>query len=254
MNHFFSKKFDCYDLKTVEYLKCCKCGFVASKKHYEMDDCEWQELNVRYHEDSNNRQDNPYNRNQRYFLQAQMLYLMSRYEMLSLGASLDWGSGRGDLSDRMASLFDITIDNFDKYIQPALHSKSERDLVKRGFSLVINTGVFEHVRSRSTLDEIESYVSPEGCLAVHTLVRETIPKDADWMYLLPVHSSFHTNCSMEHLMQEWGFTCSTYNEFAKMWILYRAAPNEIEAKVSALNTKLGWKYLHFKSGFMDFWR
>jgi len=254
MDFYFSKQFDSYNLRTVDYWKCRECGFVASKTHFDMKDSDWQELNVRFHEDNNDRQDNPYNRNQRYFYQASMFYLTSRYGILPTGEYLDWGSGPGDLSDRLNTLFDIKMNNFDKYIEPVLHSLTESDLVKRGYALVANTGVFEHVRSRETLDEIESYVLPEGCLAVHTLVREAIPQDPNWMYLLPVHCAFHTNSSMQHLMLEWGYTCCTYNEFAKMWCMFRTAPDEVEAKVSLLNTKLGWEYLHFKAGFMDFWQ
>lgn len=219
-----------------------------------MKDTDWQELNVSYHEHNNNRQDNPYNRNQRYFYQALMLHLMSQVGIIAEGAYLDWGSGRGDLSDRLKNLFNIKMNNFDKYIEPNLHSLAESELVKRNYNLVTNTGVFEHVKSRETLDEIESYVMPDGCLAVHTLVRGAIPQDPNWMYLLPVHCAFHTNSSMQRLMLEWGYTCSTYNELAKMWCMFRSAPDKVQEKVSLLNRKLGWEYLHFKSGFMDFWK
>ena len=52
-------------------------------------------------------------------------------------------------------------------IYPVLSGK----LIKRSYDLVLSSAVFEHVRSRNTLDEIESYVSEQGSLAVHTLVR-----------------------------------------------------------------------------------
>jgi hypothetical protein len=254
MAYFFSKQFNSYNLKTVDYWKCCECGFVSSKTHFEMKDTDWQELNVCFHKDNNNRQDNPFNRNQRYFNQATMLYLMSRYGILPTGKYLDWGSGLGNLSDRLKTLFDIKMYNFDKYIEPTLHPLTEADIVRRSYAIVANTAVFEHVRNRETLNEIESYVSLNGCLAVHTLVRGSIPQDPDWMYLLPVHSAFHTNSSMQQLMLEWGYTCSTYNEHAKMWCLFRTASDAIAAKVSLLNAKLGWEYLNFKVGFMDFWQ
>ncbi|MGZ8933271.1 MAG: methyltransferase domain-containing protein [Methylobacter sp.] len=249
----FFKKFDIYNLGTVDYWQCGECGFVASKTHFCMNDSEWKELNVCFHEDNNNRVDNPYNRNQRYFNQALMLYLMSRYSLLSSGKWLDWGSGLGNLSDRLSSLFGIKMYNFDKYIEPALYPLTESVLRKRGYAMVANTGVFEHVRSRETLNEIESYVSQNGCLAIHTLVRGEIPKDPNWMYLLPVHCAFHSNRSMQHLMREWGYSCSVYNEHAKLWVLFRTNLRDMEEKVEELNNKLGWTWLHFKSGFMDFW-
>lgn len=253
MEFYFSKIFDIYNLGTVDYWKCSQCGFVTSKTHADMNDNDWGELNVRFHRDNNNREDNPYNRNQRYFNQASMLYFMSRYGMFPIGDWLDWGSGKGDLSDRLNTLFDLKITNFDKYIDSTLTPMNESEIHKRSYSLVANTAVFEHVRSRETLDEIESYVSQDGCFAVHTLVRGEIPKDPNWMYLLPVHCAFHTNRSMQHLMNEWGYICSVYNEHAKLWVLFRAKQRDVEAKVAELNSKLGWSYLHFRSGFMDFW-
>jgi len=252
MNFYFSKEFNVYNLKIVDYWKCRACGFVASKTHFDMEEKEWQKLNLRFHED-NNKFDNPYNRNQRYFHQALMLHLMKKFGLLPSGKYLDWGSGTGRLSDRMETLFDMKIYNFDKYLKPASNALPESQLVKRGYALVCNTGVFEHVRCRKTLDGIESFVSPEGCLAVHTLVRGEIPNNPEWMYLLPVHCAFHTNTSMQRLMSEWGYTCSVYNENAKLWCMFRASPDEVAAKVSLLNDKLGWVYLHFKTGFMDYW-
>jgi hypothetical protein len=147
----------------------------------------------------------------------------------------------------------LRLGNFDKYVEPELFSIRQSALIKRGYSLVTNTAVFEHVRDRQTLDEIESYVSDDGCLGVHTLVRGDIPTNPDWMYLLPVHCAFHTNRSMDILMRQWGYQCSIYNEHAKMWVMFKRPTQEVGSKVAQLNQLLGWEYLHFKDGFMDFW-
>ena len=109
------------------------------------------------------------------------------------------------------------------------------------------------MRSRDALNEIESYVSNDGHLAVHTLVRGQIPNDAEWMYLLPVHCAFYTNRSMQMLMEQWNYTCSVYNEHSKMWVMFRNPPHEVSEKVTELNSTLGFEYLHFKNGFMDYW-
>ena len=153
----------------------------------------------------------------------------------------------------MDSLFDIKMNNFDKYVEPSLNTLKEIDLRVNGYSIVAYTAVFEHVRRWDTLNEIESYVSRDGCFAIHTLVRGDIPKDPNWMYLLPVHCAFHTNQSMQYLMNTWDYNASVYNEHAKLWILFRTKKIDIEARVAELNNKLGWTYLHFRSGFMDFW-
>jgi hypothetical protein len=74
------------------------------------------------------------------------------------------------------------------------------------------------------------------------------------MYLLPVHCAFHTNKSMEILMEQWKYNCSVYNEQSKMWVLFREETKEVQARVDKLNNSLGWEYLHFKNGFMDYWK
>jgi len=254
MNFFFSKKFDRHGLDEVDYWKCEHCGFCASKTHFEMSDDEWAALNNDFHSESHYRGDNPYNRNQRYFNQAQMLSLMKRAGLVGEGLWLDWGCGVGAVSKLLDQYFGNTLLTYDKYFAPEIHALDATRLVPRGYDLVVNTAVFEHVRDRATLDEIESYVGPTGCFAIHTLVPEAVPKDPDWMYLLPVHCAFHTNRSMQILMDQWGYTCSVYNEHAKLWVLFRAAADAVEPGVAHVDASLGWDYLRFKRGFMDYWK
>lgn len=253
MNHYFVKHFDAYDLDDVEYVRCSSCGFAASATHFAMCEREWEELNERYHSDSFSRTDNPYNRNQRYFNQALMLHLLHRSGLVPSGEWLDWGSGAGSLSMQLHRHFGLRLNNFDQYMKPELFALEREDLLPRGYQVVVNTAVFEHVRSRRTLNEIESYVAQDGCLCIHTLVRGEIPADPEWMYLLPVHCAFHTNKSMDILMRQWGYQCSIYNEHAKMWIMFKHPPDEVEREVTRLNKLVGWEYLRFKAGFMDFW-
>ena len=56
------------------------------------------------------------------------------------------------------------------------------------------------------------------------------------------------------LMEQWGYTCSVYNEFSKMWVMFKKSPAEILYSVEDLNNELGWNYLKFKEGFMDYWK
>ena len=251
--YYFSKQFCVYSLDTVDYWRCGTCGFVASKTHYDMTGAQWEKLNVDFHNDNNAREDNPYNRNQRYFNQSLMLYLMARVGAIPKADWLDWGSGKGSVSLQLQKWFSHKLLNFDAYIQPTINAVSSDNLKKRGYSLVLNTAVFEHVLDRATLDEIESYVSSDGHLAVHTLVRGEIPADPEWMYLLPVHCSFHTNKSMQMLMDQWNYTCSVYNEHAKTWVMFKRPSAKIGEAVRQINLDLGFKYLHFKDGFMDYW-
>lgn len=254
MGFFFTKTFSDYDLTDVDYWKCPECGFCASKTHFDMTDDEWSVLNTEFHVRSHHAEGNPYNRNQRYFDQAMMLFLMVEHDLIERGEWLDWGSGVGSVAMLLEKYFQLRLMTYDRYFTPDINAISEQLLSPGGFDLVVNTGVFEHVRDRQTLDEIESYVGSTGCLAVHTLVPESVPRDPAWMYLLPVHCAFHTNRSMGVLMDAWGYSSSVYNEHSKMWILFRQSPDVVEQRVTGLNQALGWEYLHFSRGFMDYWR
>ena len=253
MTFYFSKRFDSELLGKVDYLKCVKCGFCASSTHFKMAAEDWRHLNATWHTDNNTKDQNPWNRDKRYFHQSLLIYLLEKWNIIPGGEWLDYASGEGGLSKALKSLFDLNLKSFDRFIAPLTQPIAAADLIKGGYSLVTNTAMFEHVRSRNELDEIESYVGEDGCLAIHTLVRGDIPADPEWMYLLPVHSAFHTNCSMGILMQQWGYTCSVYNEDAKMWIWFRSEPKQIEMRAQDINAVMGWTYLHFKSGFMDYW-
>ena len=256
MSFYFSKHFGQYGLNDVDYWLCPECGFTASKTHFDLTHAEWETLNLAFHTAHNRREDDPYNRRQRYFHQAQMLYLMQQHGLIAGKRWLDWGSGEGDVSVQLREHFGLMLENFDQYIQPLINPVSQSGLKEKVAScdLVLSTAVFEHVRSRQILDEIESFVAEAGCLAVHTLVRGQIPNDPEWMYLLPVHCAFYTNKSMQILMKKWGYTCSVYNEYAKMWIMFRQKnPGGVQNSVMHFNQLIGWEYLHYKEGFMDYW-
>ena len=250
---YFSKEFDSSVLGRVEYHRCDGCGFCASKTHQDMPEADWVRLNTEWHEANNRRAENPWGREKRHFNQALMLHLLSRHGLAPEGCWLDYASGQAGLSKQLRVQFGEELYSFDKFIRPESLPILESDLQKRNYNLVVNTAMFEHVRDRATLDEVESYVAEEGCLAVHTLVRGEIPADPDWMYLLPVHCAFFTNRSMDILMRQWGYSCSIYSEQAKMWIWFKTEPGMVARKAAALNKSLGWEYLHFKQGFMDYW-
>jgi hypothetical protein len=254
MKFHFSKEFHEYNLEVVDYFICEKCGFVASKTHFEMSAAEWELLNNTWHEANNSRNDNPWNRSQRYFNQTVKLFLLRKNHFFVEGEWLDWGSGKGTISRLLMEQFDITLKNYDAFIPPLLNPADPNTLGKNHYALVINSAVFEHVRDRETLDRIEKNVSESGAFAIHTLVPDKVPKDPNWMYLLPVHCAFHTNSSMQILMDQWGYRCSVYNPNTKLWVLFKANSDSIRHKVDQLNSSLGHEYLIFKKGFVDYWK
>jgi len=254
MSYFFSKQFDMKELGKVDYFRCDHCGFCASQTHFDMSDEQWSAVNNAFHSVTHYAEDNPYNRNQRYFNQAQMLHLLKRFDCVTGDQWLDWGSGVGAVSSLLQNIYGIRLDTYDKYFTPSINEISPGRLLPRTFDLVLNTAVFEHVRDRATLDEIEEYVKADGCLAVHTLVPETVPKNPEWMYLLPVHTAFHTNRSMQILMDDWSYTCSVYNEYSKLWVMFKDDTGGIERAANRINALLGWQYLKYKAGFVDYWK
>ena len=134
----FSKPFHKYGLSVADYWTCPQCGFTASKTHHDMTDAEWSTLNADFHHDHFAREDNPYNRNQRYFNQALMLMLLARWDLVRVGAWLDWGSADGRLSAQLERHFGLVLNNFDRYLTPARRPVEASALVPRGYDLVVN--------------------------------------------------------------------------------------------------------------------
>ena len=250
MHYFFTKKFNEQKIANVDYYKYENCGFCAAKTLYEIDKEEWGEINRYYHEKHSDG-NSIYNSSQRWFNQALMLYLLQKHCIIPNDNWLDYASGAGHLPIQLEKQFNLSLHNYDKYMKPLINST---DLVtNKKYDLVLNGAFLEHIRCREDLDTLNQLVTENGVLAIHTLVRENIPKDPEWFYLLPVHTSFHTNKSMQILMDQWGYTCSIYNEYSQLWIFFKDDPKCIENKVNEFNTLIGWDYLKFKIGFMDYW-
>lgn len=249
MYPFFYKDFNDFDLQRVHYVKCANCGFCASETHYGLSPEEWEKLNVSFHLRNNKRTDNPFNRKQRKAHQSHLLWLLKRFDFFNGDSFLDWGAGEGKLSIMCQKLYGLKLNNCDKYIQPQINALRESQLSQRSFDLVLNCAVLEHVTSRSTMDEIESLVSPEGALGLHTLVLDDIPNNPEWPYLLPVHCSFLTRKSMRILMEQWGYTSSVSNDDAKMWIMFKGDSEVVRHKVETLNSVFGLEFLLYSKGF-----
>lgn len=254
MTFYFKKSFHTHGLNFVDYFLCPKCGFVCSKTHFDMKLEEWEKLNIDVHKLYNSMPKNSDNNPPPYFEQALMLYILMRFNIISKNNWLDWASGEGNLSVILNKCFSIQLNNFDKYINPNINQLNERDLVNKKFKVVISSALFEHVRSIETLNTLNHLVAKNGVLVIHTVVREEIPKDPEWFYLLPVHCAFHTNRSMQILMENWGYTCSIYCLESKTWVLFKCDPGKISKSVYEVNGFVKKEYLLFKERFMDYWK
>lgn len=250
MKYYFSKHFNEFDLGKVDYFKCINCGFVISKSHFEMTSEKWEKLNYNFHIEYN-RSDSGPNRPP-YFEQAVMYNLLIKNRVISENNILDWGAGEGELSVLLKKYFNISINNYDKYIFNADDSFIPDDESQKYYLVIVNS-IFEHLRFRETFEEINNLVDENGALAIHTLVREKIPNDPEWMYLLPVHCSFHTNKSMTMLFNNWGYECSIYSPLAKTWILFKNNCEKIKLAVKEINKEIRTESFYYADKFLDYW-
>ena len=53
-------------------------------------------------------------------------------------------------------------------------------------------------------------------------------------------------------MDHWNYKCSIYNEHVKMWMFFKTSAEIIKSQIDTINNFIGWDYLKFKNGFMDF--
>ena len=245
-------------LPKSEFHECTNCGFVISQTIRDMPEENWNKLNVDFHHllESGDFKENI---NQPPYLeQSTMLNVLIRSDLIS-DKMLDYAGGYGTLSKIMYKYNNITIPVFDPYVidnNSSVTYLNQSDLDDKKFDVVINSALFEHIRSIGDLDKIDDLVSNDGTLIIHTVVCEKIPNNPDWFYVTPpVHSALHTNKSMNILMERWGYKSSIYCPSSKFWVLFKnkLTKNQIE-KINKINSLIQTKYLHYKDGFMDYWK
>lgn len=263
--YFFSKDYPVFetspfdDIFTVEYHKCTHCGFVQSKTHQQMSDKLWGELNSAWHHFFELNQEKSFTNQPPYADQALALALLSKHGLINTNNALDYAAGYGTLSKVLKKYFNQSIAVFDRYVKDNSGQLNYvNELNNASYDLVLNSAMFEHVLDRADLDEVNALVADSGVLMLHTVVCERIPQDPNWFYLTPmVHTAFHTNASMQLLMEQWGYEVSIYSPQAKSWFLFkRGNPllGDIEEKINQINKELQTRYFHVKRGFVDYWK
>ncbi len=240
---------------TVEYRTCRACGFTFSATHQEMSAAEWESLNYRFH---HHIEQNPNARtfNQPpYPEQVFAVAALVKNSLIGPGDILDFASGYGSMAKLLSTYFGIDILLYDPYVQESNGMPYVGSPSPAGYDMVINSAMFEHVRSREELDQVASLVGESGCLMLHTLVCESVPVDPDWFYLNPiVHCAFHTNRSMQLLMDEWGFNSSIYSLPARSWWLFRREPENIDDSLRMINESFARDWFLHQRGFLDYWK
>lgn len=242
------------EIGEVDYYKCNHCGFVFSKTHQELEEKTWEKLNQRFHHYLENPQNDSGINQPPYAEQALMIILLGENGIINTENMLDYAAGYGTLSNLLEKYFNLTLPISDPYVSEGESSKFVPQTALKTYSTVINSAMFEHVLSRKDLDQVNDLVDERGCLIIHTVVCENIPKDPNWFYLEPpVHSAFHTNKSMNILMEQWGYRSSIYCKPAKCWILLKDNVKDIESTILAINQELQNDWFFYKKGFVNYW-
>jgi hypothetical protein len=240
--------------KEFHYYKCIDCGFTVSKTHIEMSTEQWIKLNHDFHHYIEN---NPAPINQPPYLeQAMVINILSKCGILNVKDSIDYAGGYGTLSRILKEFHNIQVPVFDPYINV---NNSEIIYLEKcnlkTYSVLINSALFEHLFTRESFNEINSLIENNGCMILHTVVCENIPKDENWFYFEPpVHCAFHTNKSMDLLMAQWGFISSIYIPVAKIWVLFKYEPHNLKNIIINLNQQFQKEIFIYKKGFVDFWK
>ena len=254
---YFCKNFNGeLGLNRVDYWRCEACGFVYSKTHFDMNSSHWSDLNERYHASYQGTGQNADDANWRDRLVAQqdvITILKERRTLPTTRPWLDWGAGDGSLSN-LLRVNGIDLLNYDRFMS-GKGFLPEKDLRPGHFDFVVTTSVFEHVMDIAVLDDISGLVSSSGVLGLHTLVRENVPQDPGWFYLLPVHVSFFTNQSVEILFQKWGYVSSLYHVPSRLWFFFRNPEIDVHNVADAGNATADAPVFFAKTGsFADYWK
>lgn len=261
MDYYFSKTYDKEPFKTmmeeigeVEYYKCPNCSLTMSKTHKYLEQSKWEKLNYDFHHYLEN---NKTDINQPPYLeQALLINVLSKNGIINSDTMLDYAGGYGSLSKQLKKYFTIDLAVYDPYVQNdgVIKYINKKDLTK--YSTVINSALFEHIIDRKSFDDINSFVSESnGAMMIHTRISGDIEANPNWFYLEPpVHTTFHTNKSMEILMEQWEYKASIYCMAARSWILLKSDDEEIEMKVNSINQELQTEYLVYRKSFVDYWK
>ena len=256
MAYYFSKEFNAGGLSNVDYWRCSNCGFSMSKTHAEMTAGDWASLNNKYHSDYQGKDLNPDDPRwiTRLEAQAKLLSDAAGIGLLKTGGKwLDYACGDGKLSALLKNEGHALL-KYDRYMSHQNDYLTDDGISPGSFDFVITTSVFEHFTRREQFEEVEALVADSGVLGLHTLVRENIPRDPSWFYLLPAHCAFHTNKSMGLLFAQWGYTCSVYNVDSRLWLWFKQPIKNIKECVERANLRPISPFYIFKSGFVDYWK
>jgi hypothetical protein len=259
--YFFSKTYSeppiaefMREIGDIHHHKCINCGFVISKTHSELSKSKWEKLNYDIHHYNEEYHPEELGTQPPYIEQALMLSILAKNGLIDIENTLDYAAGYGTLSELLLKYFNIKTSIFDKYVENKGLGRYLREDQLTKYKTVINSAMFEHVLNRSDLNIVNDLVAEDGCLILHTVICENIPKDPNWFYLTPVHTAFHTNKSMGILMNQWGYKSSIYCPTSKCWVLFKNEIDNLGEVIASINKEFITDFFYYKKGFVDYWK
>jgi len=258
-NFFLKKEFDGVYKEMIpssEYYKCENCGFTYSKTIFDLNENNFSKLNIVFHQYVEDPTIEKKGNQPPYIEQATMLNVLNANNLISMNEALDFAGGLGALNKIMKKYINsLSFFIYDPFMQDLNSSEYLTKSKLKKYSTVFNSAFFEHITSRKTLEEINDCVSETGVLIIHTVICENIPQDSNWFYINPVHCAFHTNKSMEILMEQWGYKWSLYCPSAKSWVLFKKEYNNEGIVIDEINKMFQTKYIFYNPiGFVDYWK
>ena len=141
---------------------------------------------------------------------------------------------------------------FDAYMAEDESYLSAEELKPGSFDFLVTSSVFEHLLgNQGDVEKIINLIKPDGVMALHTLICEEVPCDANWYYLLPVHCTMWTNKAMSIIFKKFNFKGCAYNVESRMWFMFRSVADFERLKAQVNDLKGTWQ---LDENFVDYWK
>ena len=128
---------------------------------------------------------------------------------------------------------------------------SANEVKPASFDFLTTSSVFEHLLGASDVEKIISLVKPDGVMALHTLICEEVPQNAEWFYFYPVHCTFWTNKAMAKVYKKFNFKGCAYNVESQMWFMFKKISDFEKLKSEVKNLPGTWQV---DENFVDYWK
>jgi len=257
MKFFLEKDFGMENLDKCEYVRCEDCGLVVAKTTYEMSHEQWSKLNFECHDKYFHGGVNLEEIDPRWISrlenQAEVFFELIKCEIFkSDWRTIDYGAGSGILANKINDkLGKNWLQKFDAYMAEDNSYLSAAEVKPASFDFLTTSSVFEHLLGAGDVEKIISLVKPDGVMALHTLICEEVPQNAEWFYFYPVHCTFWTNKAMAKIYKNFDFKGCAYNLESQMWFMFKNISDFDKLKSEIKNLPGTWQV---DENFVEYWK